>query len=305
MSFRITGRLTLLVFTFAAADLCAGVPKQISHQGVVAVNGQRFNGTGTFYFALVGNDGAGTNLWTNDGTQLGSSNRPTVGVQLSVADGVYAANLGGGTMKPIPPQVLNNGDVVLRIWFDDGNPAHGVQQLTPDQTVSSTAYAMNSELLSGYSRLELARELVPIGTIQAWHKSMTGTPALPNGWAECSGQILNDPDSPYHNAAIPNLNEARCITSNGEQGCYSSGSFLRGGLSSGDWQDASSGKGQEGNWSRYTWDPIEGEDMSLQNQNVWAVRPSILVGPTFYTGEGNLNFVRPVNMSVVWIMRVK
>ena len=33
------------------AGIC--VPQQINHQGVVAVNGQRFNGNGDFKFALV------------------------------------------------------------------------------------------------------------------------------------------------------------------------------------------------------------------------------------------------------------
>jgi hypothetical protein len=47
---------------------------------------------------------------------------------------------------------------------------------------------------------------VPIGSIQAWAKSMPGTPALPVGWVECNGAVLSDVASPYNGQTIPNLN---------------------------------------------------------------------------------------------------
>ncbi|GIV32575.1 MAG: hypothetical protein KatS3mg031_0110 [Chitinophagales bacterium] len=66
---------------------------------------------------------------------------------------------------------------------------------------------------------------VPIGTIQAFHKSMTGTPSLPWGWVECNGQVLNDPESPYDGLTLPALN----ATFTTEAGSLSSaGLFLRG-----------------------------------------------------------------------------
>jgi hypothetical protein len=131
----------------------SAVPQRMSHQGVVAVNGQRFNGTGTFYFSLIANGGAGSVLWANnwngeleDPAPL-PDGRATAGVQLSVADGVYSANLGGGTMKPIPPEVFNNGDVVLRIWFKDApdpDVGQGIQQLQPDQELSTAPFAIRA-----------------------------------------------------------------------------------------------------------------------------------------------------------------
>ena len=60
---------------------------------------------------------------------------------------------------------------------------------------------------------------MPIGSIIPWHKNLTNTPNLPDGWAECSGQTLNDPDSAYNNQVMPNLN--------------GNNQFLRGSASSG------------------------------------------------------------------------
>lgn len=63
---------------------------------------------------------------------------------------------------------------------------------------------------------------LPVGSIIAWHKDLDGTPQLPPGWAECNGQTLDDPDSPYNGKALPDLN--------------SQGRFLRGAVHSGDEQ---------------------------------------------------------------------
>ncbi len=48
--------------------------------------------------------------------------------------------------------------------------------------------------------------VAPIGSIVAWHKTLSGTPSLPSGWLECNGQIVGDAASPYKGAAVPALN---------------------------------------------------------------------------------------------------
>ena len=58
----------------------------------------------------------------------------------------------------------------------------------------------------------------PIGTILAWHKTVTGMPGLPPGWVECSGGTVPDPESPIYGEPIPDLN---------------GGEFLRGSTTSG------------------------------------------------------------------------
>lgn len=64
---------------------------------------------------------------------------------------------------------------------------------------------------------------VPTGAILAWAKSMTNTPALPVGWLECNGQVVEDEASPYYGQTLPDLNSTE----------GDGGRFLRGGPASG------------------------------------------------------------------------
>lgn len=65
--------------------------------------------------------------------------------------------------------------------------------------------------------------IVPIGAVLPWLKNLTGAPDLPDGWAECNGQVLNDPQSVFNGQTIPNLNGADFGTKR----------FLRGSTTSG------------------------------------------------------------------------
>ena len=56
------------------------VPLQINHQGLVKVDGVRFDGNGNFRFAFVDPE-TNMNLWTNDGTQVPGPGVPTSPVQ--------------------------------------------------------------------------------------------------------------------------------------------------------------------------------------------------------------------------------
>lgn len=49
-------------------------------------------------------------------------------------------------------------------------------------------------------------QIVPIGVILPWAKSLTNVPALPTGWVECDGSVLNDATSVLNGQTIPNLN---------------------------------------------------------------------------------------------------
>lgn len=60
----------------------------------------------------------------------------------------------------------------------------------------------------------------PVGTVVAWLKSFTNTPALPSGWVECNGQTISNTNSVYNGETLPDLN----VTQN---------RFLRGNSSSG------------------------------------------------------------------------
>lgn len=139
---RILAILFLAVGIGAAA--VAEVPLTLTQQGFVTVNGAPFTGDGYFRFAII-DSVTGSNLWTNDGSAIGAVAQPTAALTLAVADGLYAAVLGDTAvagMTAIPKEVFDSVGVAVRIWFDDGT--NGVQQLTPDQTVTSAAYAIHA-----------------------------------------------------------------------------------------------------------------------------------------------------------------
>lgn len=156
----------------------AAVPLRINHQGVVSVNGQRFTGSGSFRFAIVDPD-TGLNLWTNDGSNVGSAGMSTDAVDVDVENGVYTVALGNSAltnMVPIPHAVFDDSNAALRIWFDDGT--NGNQQLTPDHGLMSAPYSYRLPNMhvdsSGYvgigtdaptEHLEVAGNILASGTI--------------------------------------------------------------------------------------------------------------------------------------------
>lgn len=63
----------------------------------------------------------------------------------------------------------------------------------------------NGDTLSG-TEANYLNDNVPIGTIMAWAKSLTGTPSLPAQWAECDGSTVSDAESVYDGVTLPSLN---------------------------------------------------------------------------------------------------
>jgi microcystin-dependent protein len=153
----------------------------------VQVNGIRFDDTGFFRFAIV--DSGGLNLWTNDGTQLGTSIMPTTTVNLPVTNGIYSVQLGESPMLPIPSSVFDDDTRRLRIWFDDGT--NGAELLSPDHDLTSTPYAhhaANADKLEGNTVAEIlsAAATSPVGTIVAF-----AGPTPPAGWLPCNGDNVS------------------------------------------------------------------------------------------------------------------
>ena len=67
------------------------------------------------------------------------------------------------------------------------------------------AYADGETLTE--AKLDTAFErAVPIGTILPWAKSRSNTPPLPENFAECNGQTIDDAESPYDGQTLPDLN---------------------------------------------------------------------------------------------------
>lgn len=165
-----------LVVAFMSVPAWGGVPQKINHQGVIKVSGVPFDGTGLFRFAVVDPD-SGTNLWTNDGTEVGTAAMPATAVTIPVTAGVFTVLLGDTgltNMTALPTTVFEDDNVTLRIWFDDG--VNGVEQLLPDQPLATSPYTHRAA--NGSFPGEIKIWAGPVGTV-------------PAGWQICDGSQLS------------------------------------------------------------------------------------------------------------------
>ena len=149
------GLLGWLILTLAFAmgsrpAHAALAPSTLSFQGRALVNGVPFDGTGQFKFGLLGLQGnppTSTVVWSHDGTSAGPNGEPTTSVSLAVSKGLYSVRLGDTTIpnmtQAIGVNVVTNVGLELRVWFNDG--VNGFQLLSPDQTLTSVAYALAAE----------------------------------------------------------------------------------------------------------------------------------------------------------------
>ena len=146
--------------------------------------------------------------------------------------------------------------------------------------------------------------LMPIGAIIPWHKNAKTGLTLSDRWVECNGQTISS--GPLAGVTVPNLN--------GEE------RFLRGSTESGVKQEAALPSHQHqvvlgahqhqfdvsvpGTHS--TWVPYGGSHES-GNSKPWITYPTDLGTKTTNSagGVGDESEVRPKNMSVVYIMRIK
>ncbi len=180
-------------------------------------------------------------------------------------------------------------------------------QQTYDELTASLSKMQGYEgVVNGFSgvlndldaQLKEVSQLVPIGTILPWHQNILNT-SLKEQWALCNGQKVNDSTSPLNGQILPDLNGKRL--------------FLRGGNSSGkveqeDWkgliiasqqgnyQHTQMGVPKTGDWSKGLFGGYWKCDLDKNNQNI-ANRLMFKFGKN---GE-----VRPKNMSVVFIIKIK
>jgi len=156
---------------------------------------------------------------------------------------------------------------------------------------------------------------LPLGAIIAWHRDLdTRRPApLPPGWVECNGQTLDDPESPYHGLQLPNLN--------GQPESEQRGVFLRGGPVSGVRQeDQLQSHKHDDRGHRHNIKAVGGSGPTVQHWYNLGVIPAPSGGTvpteTSHADLGNPTETqagpvrhgtetRPVNMSVIWILKVK
>ena len=154
----------------------------------------------------------------------------------------------------------------------------------------TSIYVSAGETLTAAKRNTMINKQVPIWSIVAWHKSLSWTPSLPDGWVECKGQTLSDATSPYNGQVIPDLNNA--------PSGYNWWRFLRWGTTS---------------WVMQEWSSVRYQDWFISQQlvvnddGIYNPQPLYNYNTLMDWSANNSNYarVRPVNMSVVWIMKIK
>lgn len=129
------------------SKLIAEVPRILNYQGRVLVDGQPFNGTGYFKFALIDRLGE-TAYWSHDHSLEGKTiqtKQPHTAISLNVVNGLYSVSLGDDAienMDSFPIDLFTNEEIYLRVWFNDD--VNGYQLLSPDRRVASVGYAITS-----------------------------------------------------------------------------------------------------------------------------------------------------------------
>ena len=126
--------------------LLARVPDVIDFQGFVQVEGSPFSGSGLFKFAL--RKGTVT-MWVSS-FDNNADGEPDQTIALNVTNGLFHVGLGDTAvlnMRPLTDATIPFNDagtapVTLRVWFNDG--VHGLVRLSPDQPVTSTAFAQEA-----------------------------------------------------------------------------------------------------------------------------------------------------------------
>lgn len=135
--------------------------------------------------------------------------------------------------------------------------------------------------------------VVPIGSVVAWLKSLTGTPALPSRWVEANGQTISDAESPYNGVAVPNLNASGGGTQR----------FLRGSTTSG------STGGEDTHTLTTNEMPSHNHTVALGTTGPLNVPIASTTAATTMntgsTGGGAAHENRPPYYEVVWIIRIK
>jgi hypothetical protein len=263
-------KVLFLLLLLITTGVNSAVPNLINYQGKLTdANGEAL-ATGDYDLTFKIYDA------TNDGTLKWSE----IHTSVPVVKGFFNVILGGVTDIT---SAFDTENSYLEITVNDGNP------ILPRQRVLSSPYAINSNKVGGVTK----DNIMPIGSIIAWHKSLTGVPSLPDGWVECNGGTVNDISSPLNGQAIPDLNSQVYA---GDRGRY-----LRGGTVSGVsndstyWSDNGNSYGGELGGS-YGTSYAYFHDLDAESSSQLSYSE---------VGLGSTRRFQVAAMTVVWIMRIK
>jgi len=171
----------------------------------------------------------------------------------------------------------------------------------------------------------------PIGSVVAWHKNLKGVPvALPLGWMECNGQKISA--GPLTGERVPNLNGERRFLRGGSTSGIAEEDQFQGHYHSYSFANSSGGKDGKHDhpfetalWSQ----PINKTETGPEHDNYqgfgktnWPHHERVskttlsgehthaiqVLGPETDKSHGQPRIgdeTRPVNLSIVWIMRTQ
>lgn len=300
----------------------AGVITNAKVAAGAAIAASKINGFGTAAFRDVGNtstDAAAGNHThtTTDVTGLGTLATKTTLALSDIADDTLGnaafangAAVAGSKIAPnfgsqnitttgnVTAGSVTSGGIVM-IAHDTATCDAGRKGSLRFNTSTNTMQLCDGSDWKALGVAEGSDLTTPVGSIYPWHKSFANTPALPGSWVECNGQVLNDPESVYHNKTLPALN------SNVRDGSTSSGLFLRGGPVSGIVQaDATAVNGLTATASAAFVTGIINGTVEWYGSPLtyWNLNSATDMPLSFSSTDSE---TRPANMSVVWIMRVK
>lgn len=207
-------------------------------------------------------------------------------------------NIGIGTSTPSSKAVVEIASSIAGVLFPRMTTIQRLAIVSPPEGLVVYDLTAHREMVyDGTLWMEVGS--VPIGSIQAWHKTFANTPSLPWGWVQCDGQTLSDIESQFNGQTIPNLNNDT------QNGTTSSGMFLRGSSTSGTTQaDATAVNGLSATTNADVWNYspnfIASTIGSGGNENPYNLNPTPIVTVSSTDTE-----THPPNMTVVWIIKIK
>ncbi|MFO0723832.1 MAG: hypothetical protein U1E65_08630 [Myxococcota bacterium] len=290
-------RLLLPLLSLIVALPALAVPRTLPYQGILQRDGLAANSNYDLRFAifrdamtdascLLGASLNGCGLWAEEQTNI------------RVSGGRFSVALGSAT--PLNVDAFRVNDPYLAIAV---RPAAGgaYTLLAGRQRLGAAPFAIKSEV-----------GVAPVGAVMAWHRDLlpVGQRTLDpdGGWVPCDGRVISDPESPLNGMTIPDLN--------------GQGRFLRGGTNSGVVQSdqIQSHRHNDAGHSHSVirppyFDQELGAGSSIRGTtgyyNVFTINTDVgHANITSPTDDGPIVVragaeTRPVNMSVIWIMRIK
>ncbi len=135
--------MIICVAMIAYLHVQAEPPGLIDYQGRVTVGDAAYDGIGYFKFAI--SNAGSTNVWTHNGSNVGSVTAPIGYVTNAVNSGVFSLMLGDTAqgMIALTSQIFSSDTRYLRVWFAT-SAAGPFNEMLPAQRLTAVPYALNA-----------------------------------------------------------------------------------------------------------------------------------------------------------------